>query len=379
MKKLICIILTLGLIASLVACQHEEPPVTQPTPAPVETPAEPGTPEAPPQESTQEPEEATPTLGGRIAVIRNMTLSDHTVQFFAGATSEGEAFGFEVDTFMSEGDDLVMQDLMEMALLQDYDIWIVSHAGAGYQYDMISRAVEQGIKVVAFDSGGDRVQGVTYTSQDDASLASISLDAMIDKAVANGAELPIKVIAVSILGHIVPFDNRQVVVDEYVAQGKIELVDILNMAPGADYFSITHTAVSAALSRYGVGELHGIWAATSFFLQGVIAAVQEADRSDIVLTAIDISDAEIQKLVTVPEYYAIAAVDPYVIGNVMVRLGVSKMLGLPTPPTLEFPAVGITGDLLNPNDTMATLGRYFDNFGSSDMLLTPELLEVRRG
>ena len=314
---------------------------------------------------------------GRIAVIRNMENSDHTAQFFAGAVSEGRSFGYSVDTFMSDGDDIRMQDLMERALLQNYDIWIVSHANAGYQNEIISRAVRQGVAVSTFDSAGEHVQGVTYTSQDDASLAAISLDAIIEKALANGATLPIKIIPINILGFIVPFDNRQAVIDQYVRQGKIEVLQQIAPTPGSDYFTVISTAVRAALTRYRVGEIHGIWSATSFFLDGVIDAIHSAGRSEIIIAAVDISDTEIRRLVDTPEYYAIAAVDPYVIGMVNVRIAVSKKLGLPTPATLQFPAVGVKGDILSRNDNMSTLSNYFSDFGSSDLMMTPELRAAR--
>ncbi len=100
----------------------------------------------------------------KIAVLRNMTSSDHTTQFFAGAVDEGEKLGYTVDTFMSDGDDVKMQNLMDQALNQDYDIWIVSHANEGYQFDYLSKAVEKGIKVVGFDCGGDHVDGVIMVS-----------------------------------------------------------------------------------------------------------------------------------------------------------------------------------------------------------------------
>ena len=95
---------------------------------------------------------------------------------------------------MSDGDDVKMQNLMEQALQQDYDIWIVSHANEGYQYDLVSQAVEKGIAVVGFDCGGEQVEGVTYTTQSDEDLTKISLDALIEKAEENGKTQPIKIL-----------------------------------------------------------------------------------------------------------------------------------------------------------------------------------------
>ena len=151
---------------------------------------------------------------GKIAVIRNMENSDHTAQFFQGCIDEGEALGYTVDTFMSNQDDVVMQDLMEQALSKDYDIWIVSHANEGYQYEVISKAVEKGIKVVGFDCGGEHGPGVTYTSQNDIALSQLSLDAMIEGVEAAGGQQPVKFAEINILGLIVPFDTRHGVIEE---------------------------------------------------------------------------------------------------------------------------------------------------------------------
>lgn len=118
--------------------------------------------------------------GGKIAVIRNMNSSDHTAQFFKGATEEGEALGYTVDTFMSDGDDVKMQDLMNQALNQDYDIWIVSHANEGYQYDILSigpsdsdaltpyidKAVDAGIPVLCFDTDAPDSKRIGFVGTD---------------------------------------------------------------------------------------------------------------------------------------------------------------------------------------------------------------------
>ncbi len=314
---------------------------------------------------------------GKIAVIRNMNSSDHTTQFFAGCIEEGEALGYTVDTFMSEGDDLKMQDLMEQALQQDYDIWILSHANEGYQYDLVSQAVEKGVKVVGFDCGGDHVEGVTYTSQDDNALASISLDAMIDTAVANGAELPIKFAEINILGWIVPFDTRHAAIEQYVQDGKLEIVTTISPNLAGDSYSEIYTAISSTLAQYPEGAINGVWAASSGFLDGVVDAVNDAGREDIIMTAVDISDTEVQRMVNNPQYVACAAVDPYVIGMVDVRLAVLKTLDVETPEVYAFDAVAVTPENLTADDSMQTLSNYFDDFGASDAYDTEEIQALR--
>lgn len=311
----------------------------------------------------------------KIAVLRNMTSSDHTAQFFKGCTEEGEALGYQVDTFMSDGDDVKMQNLMDQALQQDYDIWIVSHANEGYQYDMVSKAVEKGIAVVGFDCGGEQVEGVTYTTQSDADLTKISLDALIEKAEDSGKTQPIKILEVNTLGAIVPFDTRHSIVEEYEKEGKIEVVQLISPSLAGDFYSEVNTGVSAALTNNS--DVDGIWTASTTFLDGIMDALKAAEKTDIVCTGIDISDTEVARLASEEQYYCCAAVDPYIIGVADVRLGVLKTLGVDTPASEQFAAVGVYNTDVQEGDTMASLSGKLEGFGATDMYDTEEIQKLR--
>lgn len=311
----------------------------------------------------------------KIAVLRNMTSSDHTAQFFKGCVDEGEALGYEVDTFMSDGDDVKMQNLMDQALQQDYDIWIVSHANEGYQYDMLSKAVEQGISVVGFDCGGEMADGVTYTTQSDADLTRISLDALIEKAEENGKTQPVKILEVNTLGAIVPFDTRHSIVEEYADEGKIQVLQLISPSLAGDFYSEVNTGVSAALTNNS--EVDGVWTASTAFLDGIMDAVKAAGKTDIVCTGIDISDTEVARLASEEQYYCCAAVDPYVIGVADVRIAVLKTLGEETPQTEQFAAVGVYNTDVEKGDTMAALADKLEGFGSTELYNTEEIKKLR--
>ena len=313
---------------------------------------------------------------GKIAVIRNMENSDHTAQFFQGCIDEGEALGYTVDTFMSNQDDVVMQDLMEQALSKDYDIWIVSHANEGYQYEVISKAVEKGIKVVGFDCGGEHVPGVTYTSPNDIALSQLSLDAMIEGVEAAGGQQPVKFAEINILGLIVPFDTRHGVIEEYMAGGKLDCVEIISPNLGGDTYSQIYTATTTVLNK-NEGKI-GLWAASSGFLDGAVDAINDAGRQDdVTITAVDISNTELARMVSAPNYYACAAVDPYVIGMVDVRLAVLKVLGVETPETYALEPVNIYGSQITDSDDMSNLDQKFDDFGSTEAFNTDEIKAER--
>ena len=314
---------------------------------------------------------------GKIACIRNMTNSDHTTQFFAGCTAEGKALGYSVDTFLSNGDDVKMRNLMEQVLQKDYKIWIVSSANSGYQYDLVSKAVKKGIYVACFDAAGNHVPGVSYSSQDDNSLASLSLDALIDKAKSEGKSGPAKIIEINTLGALVPFDTRHAVIQKYEKEGKVIVVGTIAPTLTGNYYNDVYNGISTSLRKYGKGQIDGVWSASSAFLDAVQAALKDANRTDVYMAAPDISNTEIKRLQTFKQYLCCASVDPYVIGLVIVRLGVLESMGVKTPENVVLKAVAVTGDKLTPSDNMATLGKYFKDFGTTDLYNTPEIQALR--
>lgn len=361
MKQILAIILAMAMIMSLAACGSSN--------APAATTA------------NQEPTTAAPAAPaagesrGKIAVIRNMQNSDHTAQFFQGCIEEGNALGYTVDTFMSDQDDVKMQDLMTQALSKDYDIWILSHANEGYQYDIVSQAVAKGIKVVGFDCGGEHVPGVTYTSQNDVALSQLSLDALIEGVKEKGESEPIKFAEINVLGLIVPFDTRHSVIEQYEAEGKLDCVEIISPDLSGDTYSQIYTAMTAVLNN-NPGPI-GLWAASSGFLDGAVDAINDAGRDNVTITAVDISNTELARMVSCPLYRACAAVDPYVIGQVDVRLAVLKTLGVETPETFALDAVNIYGAEITDSDSMTTLSGKFADFGWTEAFNTDEIKALR--
>src|SRR5690625_3947104 len=129
------------------------------------------------------PEQFTGDDQTKIMVIRKIGGDDHTAQFFAGITQEGEALGFKVDTFTANGDTAKFNDAIAQAIQQDYDGLIISHGHDAAMVDQIKEAREEGIEVVAFDSSEDLldIEGVTLTAQDDHALATLAIDKLIEE------------------------------------------------------------------------------------------------------------------------------------------------------------------------------------------------------
>lgn len=116
----------------------------------------------------------------RIAVIRNLGSDDNTTQFVSGAISEGRKLGFQVSTFLSNGDDAKFQDFVNQAISQKYDGIILSQGRDPYSTELVKRITASGIAVSVFDTAvNGEIPGVTVTQQDDASLTDLSFGQLV--------------------------------------------------------------------------------------------------------------------------------------------------------------------------------------------------------
>jgi len=302
----------------------------------------------------------------RIGVVRNLPSDDHTKQFLDGAQKEGEAFGFEVDTFISDGDDAKFQDLVSQAIQKQYDGLVISHGDASYSYDMISPAVDKEMEVVTFDTvaekDGEVLEGITSTQQNDELLAEMSLDKVIENHDGNG---PPKVLKITI-GGIPPLDNRDVIYKEYEEAGKIETVDEIGPQSMDNVQGDVESAVTASLNKYGDDEIDIVWAAWDELAKGAYTALK-SKNSDLKLVSIDISNQDINFMTEADsEWISTAAVDPYLIGVMNMRLLAKKIAGEDTPEDYQLEPQVINQEDLDEDTTMDDLDDIIDGWGESD-------------
>lgn len=316
----------------------------------------------------------------KIAVVRNMPSDDHTKQFLEGCTTEGEALGYQVDTFISNGDDAKMQELVAAAIQKGYDGIIISHGKADYSYDMLKPANHKGIPLVLFDTvaekDGASLPGVTSTSQDDEALATLSLDALIAKAQAEGR--PARVIKVWYGPGLPPLDRRDAVYRSYEQQGLIETVEAVGPSNLENVQNDVASATAAVLAKYQPGQVDGVWGSWDELAKGALTALTDAGRTDVQLVSIDISNQDINLMRANPQVWtATAAVDPKLIGTVDMRLLAMKLHGDETPDTYSFNAQLIETSQLPEGAGMATLKDLITGWGVSDDFNEPWMEELR--
>ncbi len=330
--------------------------------------AAPATPAEEPAEVVLEgvPEGVKPGL--KIAVIRNLPSDDHTKQFLDGARTEGESFGFVVDTFIADNDDAKFQELVDQAIQKGYDGLIISHGKADYSYDMLKPAVDKGIKVVTFDTvidkDGANLPEITTTFQDDFALAELSLNE-ISALSADGS--PVRVIKLWWGPGVPPLDRRETIYQKFLEEGKIETLETIGPSNFQDVQGDIANKVAAILAKYPEGTVDAIWGSWDEMAKGAYRALGDAGRTDIALISIDVSNQDMNLMREENSVWlSTAAVDPRLIGIVDMRLLAKKFAEEETPAEYNLEAKLIKKTDLKADTNMETLKDVIDGWGKSD-------------
>ncbi len=375
MKKLLYVLIAVAMLISLAACGTTTPAPSASSES--SAPAESAESSAPAADSGAVADLLAQYMPDqmadgqiKVAVIRNLAAGDHTQQFLEGCTSEGEALGFTVDTYVTDGDNAKCQETIAQVIQKDYDGIILSHGEAGYTYDSLLPAVEKGMKVVTFDSvpykdgdpNGEILEGVTSTAQEDAKLAELSLSSIVSHF--DETKQPIKVIRAWMGPGIPPLDRRQVIYDQFVAEGKIEEVALIGPVDFSNARGGTQDALAAILPKYPEGTVDAIWGSYDELAKGCLQALNDAGRTDIKIMSIDISNDDINLMLANPDVWvSTAAVDPKLIGIADMRLIAAKFAGEETPDTYNLDAQGVDTTQLDSSINMTNIATVVDGWG----------------
>lgn len=313
-----------------------------------------------------------------IKVIRKIGGDDHTAQFLAGAKEEGEALGFNVETYTANGNTAKFHDAINQAADDDkIDGVILSHGDDDATFAAVEKLVDSGKKVVAFDSIGEltKLENVTLTSQDDEALAKLALEQIKDDFKGEAK------IAYLWVDGFPPMVKRNAIYEKFLKDNPgIKEVERFGVA-SEDTSVQTLNAVSAMLNKLPKGELDAIFATWDAFAIGATRAIKDAGRDEVKIYGIDVSNADLQIMSEKgsPWKYT-AAVDPKLIGSVNMRILAKKIAGEETPETHDLEASLISqeqlqksGELVN----MENLKSVVDGWGVSDAFLEPWMEKLK--
>lgn len=297
--------------------------------------------------------------GKKVALVMEFNTGTFSQQYVQGVTEEVKKFGGELTTFVAENDKAKMSSLLESAVNQNFDIILTDHGAAEFLEPGIKKAVEKGIAVVVFDATVE-VPGVTVLSQDDQSMAALSLEQLKQDSGGKG-----NIVKVWVAG-FAPMERRDIEYQKFLADNP-EMKEIASFGTASNPALDSQTQMEAVLKRYPKGEITAVWAAWDEFAKGAARAIQLAGRDEIKVYGIDLSDEDLQ-IIQDPEspWVASAAVDPKDIGRVQVRYAYQKLHGDETEDNVVLKAVLVARDAL-PDQQVSTddLSEYVEGWGGS--------------
>jgi ABC-type sugar transport system substrate-binding protein len=249
-----------------------------------------------------------------IALVQELTDSEWSHEFIRGARTMATALGVNlIETDARFSLTQMAEDLADV-VAQRPDAIIVSLGTDEQLRPALEKAVQHGIPLLTFDNylenTGDLVSRV---SQDDLDGARVLLERMAEDLEYQG-----KIAAVCVPEHFPQHQRYQVLNTILTKYPEIELVETYGeMHP--DIQQTTYQATKALLKRSP--NLKAIWAAFNEFAEGVVRALIEENRTDIRVYSFDFCtrDFELMQQSNSP-WTATVAIDPYVGGEVIVRL-----------------------------------------------------------
>ena len=272
-------------------------------------------------------ETTNPVAGKKVAYI--MLLPSATIfQMWANSCVDlCKALGVECDVHFCNGDFNAWQDRISACAAAGYDGLLVSHGNQDGSYTFLKGITEQypDLKIVCFDTqfytDGEyqKLPGVTQLFQQDKSLVTVLLDAMIEKF-GEGARL-IKVWRGP--NYNSPFDRREVGWQEYEQAGKIKTVG--EVQPLQDTLDSANSVMAAYLQSVNREDVDGVVVYYDLYGQGVYNAITEdpnfSGENALPMASVDIDQVDVTNMQNHPEIWMAAGTTDWTMnGEIAMRL-----------------------------------------------------------
>ncbi len=281
-------------------------------------------------------EATNPVAGKKVAYI--MLLPSATIfQMWKDSCADlCKALDVDFDFFFCDGDFNTWQDRISACAAAGYDGILVSHGNQDGSYVFLKGIAEQypDMKIVCFDTqfytDGEfqKLPGITQLFQQDKSLVTVLLDAMIEKF-GEGVRL-IKVWRGP--NYNSPFDRREVGWQEYEQAGKI--VTVGEIQPLQDSMDSANAVTAAYLQSIDRKDVDGVIAYYDLYGQGVFNAIKEnslmngSDGDALPMASVDIDNVDVTHMQEDPAIWTAAGTTDWTMnGEIAMRLLMLEMAG----------------------------------------------------
>lgn len=298
--------------------------------------------------------------GVEIAVVSFLGSGDWLQAFEAGTKRQAEALGVTLTLSQARNDNDTERNLVEQAINRGVKGIIINNGRPEVLKDVAQKALDAGIKVVAYDVDLDN-PAIPQIEQSDKDMARLVLEqAVKDKGDGFTAG------AVYVAG-FAPLDRRYAVFKEFVDKHKLTEKAVWGVVNDTVPASVADQTKAVLRANPEISVIFTPW---DEFAKGVKLAIDElgvADKTKIY--GVDISTADIQ-LINEPgsAWVATAATNAAVVGEVAVRAVSLSIAGQnPGASVLLQPTLVTRDDLVNNKiETIEDLQQKFPAFSASD-------------
>lgn len=298
----------------------------------------------------------------KIALVRYLSTGDFFQAYLNGVETQSAALGVNLQVFDSRQDAALQADMVDQAIALGVDGIIIQHGLTESMKDAAQRAIDAGIKVVAFDVNVEN-EAIPQIEQSDYLLGKLALEQAI---VDNGDSFKAGYVYVP---GIAPLDRRHTAWEE-VKEANPGIEEVARF--GTLDNPIANSNANQARSVLQANpDITVMFAPYDEFAKGVKIAVDEAGLTDQVnIYSADVSTADISAMREPGSAWAATvATNPAVVGEVSVRALAMMLAGEDPGQNVIVPPTLITQDFLNENDiaNMADLSKAMPQFAHADV------------
>ncbi len=298
----------------------------------------------------------------KIALVRYLSTGDFFQAYLSGVQAQAKALGVDLRVFDSRQDAALQADMVDQAIALGVNGIVVQHGLTESMQAAVQRALDAGIKVVAFDVNVKNPE-VPQIEQSDRDLARLALEQAVKD---NGEAFNAGYVYVA---GIAPLDRRdetwKIFKDKYAGINEKAMFGTLDN-PIAN--SVANQARSVLQANKDITVM---FAPYDEFAKGVKIAVDEAGMNkQIKIYSADVSTADISAMREADSAWAAtAATNPAVVGEVSLRALAMLLAGQDPGHNVIIPPTLITQKTLNDSDikNMQDLSVKMPQFAHADV------------
>ena len=295
-----------------------------------------------------------------IAVISFLGSGDWLQAFEAGVKRQADALGVNLTVSQARNDNDTQRNLVEQAINLGVDGIIINNGRPEVLKDVAQKALDKGIKVVAYDVNLDNPQ-IPQIEQSDKDMAKLVLDqAVKDKGdgFTGGA--------VYVAG-FAPLDRRYAVWKDFIAKHNLKEKAVWGVVNDTVPASVADQTKAVLRANPDISVIFTPW---DEFAKGAKLSIDELGLSgQVKIYGVDTSTADIQLMIEPDSaWVATAATNAAVVGEVSVRAVSLAIAGQsPGRSVLLQPTLITRDDLINNKiGTIEELQQKFPAFLKSD-------------